>query len=78
VKIVKVTRKRQITIPKEVSEKAGIKAGDSVKVYIDEDRRVVIEKALGIDDIASILNPGHPIKNLTEDLDKTRKVGERD
>jgi len=75
--IVKVTRKRQVTLPKEVSEKAGIKVGDYVKIYVDESGRIVVEKVLGLDDLAGVLNPGYPVRGLAEDLDKSRKVGER-
>jgi len=75
--VVKVTRKRQVTLPKEVSEKAGIKVGDYVRVYVDEDGRVVIEKLLSLDDLAGALNPGRPVRGLAEDLDRSRKVGGR-
>lgn len=75
--IVKVTRKRQITLPKEVCNKLGISPGDYVKVYIDEGNRVVIEKVLGIEELAGSLNPGYPLKNLAEELDKERKLGGR-
>ncbi|RLF17803.1 MAG: hypothetical protein DRZ82_09385 [Thermoprotei archaeon] len=75
--IVKVTRKRQITLPKEVCDKLGISPGDYVKVYVDEDNRVVVEKVLGIEELAGSLNPGYPLKNLAEELDKERKLGER-
>ena len=75
--IVKVTRKRQITLPKEVCEKLGISPGDYVKVYIDEGNRVVVEKVLGIEELAGSLNPGYPLKNLAEELDKERKLGEK-
>jgi len=77
VSIVKVTRKRQITLPKEVCNKLGISPGDYVKVYIDEGNRVVIEKVLGIEELAGSLNPGYPLKNLAEELDKERKLGGR-
>jgi len=76
-KIVKVTRKRQVTLPKEVSERAGIKVGDYVKIYVDESGRIVVEKVLGLDDLAGVLNPGYPVRDLAEDLDRSRKVGER-
>ena len=75
--IVKVTRKRQITLPKEVCEKLGISPGDYVKVYVDEGNRVVVEKVLGIEELAGSLNPGYPLKNLAEELDKERKLGGR-
>ena len=76
-RVVKVTRKRQITLPKKVCDKLGITSGDYVKVYVDKDDRVVIEKALGIDELAGFLNPGYPLKGLTEKLDGERKSGER-
>jgi len=75
--IVKVTRKRQVTLPKEVCDKLGITPGDYVRIYIDRDGRVVIEKVLGIDQLAGSLNPGYPLKNLAEELDRERKYGGR-
>ncbi len=75
--IVKVTRKRQITLPKEVCEKVGISEGDYVRVYVDENGRIIVEKALGIDQLAGLLNPGYSLRNLAEKLDKERKYGER-
>lgn len=41
--IVKVTRKRQITLPKEVCEKLNISPGDYVKVFV-EGSRIVVER----------------------------------
>ena len=76
-RVVKVTRKRQITLPKEVCDRLGIIPGDYVKVYIDKDNRVIIEKALGINELAGILNPGYSLKGLAEELDKERKFNER-
>lgn len=73
----KVTRKRQITLPKEVCERLGISPGDYVKVYVDEDNRAVVEKVLGIEELEGSLNPGYPLKNLAEELDKERKLGGR-
>lgn len=78
-KIVKVTRKRQITIPKEISEKLEINVGDYVRLYVDEEgNRIIVEKILSLSDLAGVLNPGFPLKGLAEDLDKSRKVGERE
>ena len=76
-RVVKVTRKRQITLPKKVCDRLGITPGDYVRVYVDKDDRVVVEKALGIDKLAGFLNPSYPLKGLTEELDKERKFGER-
>ena len=73
----KVTRKRQVTLPKEVCERLGIAPGDYVKIYIDESNRVIVEKVLDIDKLAGILNPGRTLKGLAEELDRERKCGER-
>ena len=75
--IVKVTRKRQITLPKNICDRLGISPGDYVKVYIDENDRIIVEKALGIDQLAGSLYPGYKVKELAEELDKERKVSER-
>ena len=74
----KVTRKRQITLPREVCERLGIVPGDYVKVYVDKDGRVIVEKVLGIDELAGFLNPtGRSIRGLAEELDRERKISER-
>jgi len=75
--VVKVTRKRQITLPKEVCDKLGISPGDFVRVYIDEQGRAVVEKILSIDELAGLLNPGKTLRGLAEELDAERKAGGR-
>ena len=75
--VVKVTRKRQVTLPKEVCERLGIVPGDYVRIYIDDHGKVVIEKVIGVDDLEGVLNPGYQLRNLAEDLDRERKYGER-
>lgn len=75
--VVKVTRKRQITLPKKICDKIGINPGDYVRIYIDRDNRVIVERFLGIDELAGSLNPGYPLKDLAEELNKERKYGER-
>lgn len=75
--IVKVTRKRQVTLPKEVCDRLRISPGDYVRIYVDKDNKVVIEKVIGIDELAGSLNPGYSLKDLAEELDKERKIGER-
>ncbi len=74
--IVKVTKKRQITLPKEVCEKLNISPGDYVKVYV-EGNKIIVEKVLSLGELADILNPGYPLRDLAEELDKERKHGER-
>ena len=75
--VVKVTRKRQITLPKKICDKLGISPGDHVRVYVNEDNKVIVEKVLGISELAGFLNPGYTLKGLAEELDKERKYGER-
>ena len=62
--IVKVTRKRQITLPKEACDRLGIAPGDYVKVYVNERGRIVVEKVIGIDELEGALNPGYQVKGL--------------
>ncbi|MBS7249250.1 MAG: AbrB/MazE/SpoVT family DNA-binding domain-containing protein [Candidatus Freyarchaeota archaeon] len=45
--IVKVTRNYQITIPEEIRKKKGIKEGDRVVAWMDDEGRIVIEKIEG-------------------------------
>ena len=71
--LVKVTRKYQITLPKEVREKLGIRIGDFLKVRI-EDGKVVLEPMLPrrrnpIDDMLNLI--GKPIN-----IDAVRLVEE--
>jgi len=75
--IVKVTRKRQITLPKEVCDRLNIVPGDYVKVYV-KNSKVIVEKILSLNELAGILNPGYQVKNLAEELDRERKVGGRE
>lgn len=64
--IVRVTRNSQITIPKEVREKVGIKEGDRVEVTVEGDR-VVIRK-IELEDITDFLP-----KNFEEIMNKMRR-----
>ena len=75
--IVKVTRKRQITLPKEACDRLGIAPGDYVRVYVDELGRIVVEKVIGINELEGALNPGYQVEGLAESLDEERKRGER-
>ncbi len=74
--VVRVTRKRQITLPKEVCDRLNIAPGDYVRVCV-EDGRVIVEKVFGLEELAGVLNPGYRVKGLAEELDKERKYGER-
>jgi antitoxin PrlF len=48
---VKVTRKYQVTIPKEVRESIGVKVGDELLVSGSE-RRIVFEKPVDLEELA--------------------------
>jgi antitoxin PrlF len=48
---VKVTRKYQVTIPKEVRESIGVKVGDELLVSRSE-RRIVFEKPVDLEELA--------------------------
>ena len=74
--IVKVTRRRQVTIPKEIGDKLGIKEGDYVRIRL-EGEKSVLEKVLGLEDLSGVLNPGSPVRELAEELDRERKRSDR-
>lgn len=52
-----LTSKGQITIPKEVRDRLGLKPGDRVEIYIDHDGRTVIERTLKLEELAGVLPP---------------------
>lgn len=60
-KIVKVSKKYQVTIPKEVREKIGIQVGDKVTVRV-EGKRIIIEPIIREKD--------DPVKRMLSLVDK--------
>lgn len=50
-----LTSKGQITLPKEVREQLGLKPGDRVEIYVDQDGRAVIERTLSLEELAGVL-----------------------
>jgi antitoxin PrlF len=50
-----ITSKGQITIPKEVRERLGLKTGDRIEIYVEPDGRAVIERTLKLEELAGIL-----------------------
>ena len=74
--LVKVTRKRQITLPKKICDKLGISPGDYVRIYLSESK-IIVEKTLGLRDLKGLLNPGKTLDGLAEKLDRERREGER-
>lgn len=55
--ITTVTQKGQVTIPKNIREKAGIKAKDKVKVKQDKDGKILITPAVTLLDLAGTFIP---------------------
>jgi AbrB family looped-hinge helix DNA binding protein len=48
---VKVTRKYQVTIPKEVREKVSVNIGDELLIHNSE-QRIILEKPVDLEDLA--------------------------
>jgi len=68
---VKVTRKGQVTIPKEIRERLGIKEGDVLLVR-EEGSRVLLEKV-------GLPEPGEPVgeeeyRKLVAELERAREA----
>lgn len=61
----KVTSKGQITIPQEVRQEMGVRAGDRVLFFIEGDGSVVIRKvpAKSLDDLVGLL--GQPRRKMS-------------
>ncbi|MDA4116320.1 MAG: AbrB/MazE/SpoVT family DNA-binding domain-containing protein [Thaumarchaeota archaeon] len=65
-----VTRKMQVTIPKRIAERTGIKPGDSVVFEETPDERIMIRKVSGSSfDAARVLTA---FDNLASDMTKIR------
>jgi len=77
VRVVKVTRKLQITIPKDLAESAGIRVGDLVSVDLAEDGSLIVRKLDLLGELAGALSPRRGVEHLAEELDRERKASER-
>lgn len=65
----KLTSKGQVTIPKEIRDRLGVKPGDKVQFFIDDRGRAVLEPTIKLRDIVGILPRSE--KGLTiEEIDK--------
>jgi antitoxin PrlF len=66
---VPVTKKGQLTIPKEIRERLGLNRGGNVGLTVEDDNRVVLSpKRVKLSDLAGIL--GKPPRSLTlEEMD---------
>ena len=76
-RVVRVTRKFQVTIPKDLAESAGIRVGDLVTVDLTQDGSLIVRKFNLLEGLAGALNPGRGIEHLAEELDQERKAAER-
>lgn len=76
-RVVKVTRKLQITIPKDLAESVGIRVGDLVSVDLAEDGSLIVRKLDLLGELAGALSPGRGVEYLAEELDRERKASER-
>jgi len=74
--VVKVLRKRQITLPKEICDALGIEEGDLLLLEV-ENGRIVARKLDPIDVLEGFLAPEKPVKGLAEAIDDDRKRSER-
>ncbi len=70
--IVKVTRKGQITIPKKIREKYGIKVGDKLIVEAVEEG-ILFRKVQRLEDMASIDAEYDTPEGINKKIDKLRK-----
>jgi len=74
--IVKVLRKRQITLPKEICDALGIDEGDLLELEV-VDGKIIARKLDPVDVLKGFLRPSHAPSKLAEALDIERKASER-
>jgi AbrB family looped-hinge helix DNA binding protein len=57
-----MTRKGQVTIPKEVRDALGLKPFDKVEIYLDNNGEAKLRRVLSLEEVAGSLPPlGRPI-----------------
>ncbi len=74
--IVKVLRKRQITLPKEICDALGIEEGDLLILEVVDDK-IIAKKLDPVDALRGFLKPKQVPKELAEVLDIERRASER-
>jgi len=70
---VKVTRKYQVTIPKGVRERVGLKIGDELLVS-GSGRRIILEKPFDLDELAGSWSH---VESVDEFMDDVRRLWKR-
>ncbi len=73
--VVKVLRKRQVTIPKEVADALNIREGDYLAMRV-EGGRIVVERIDPLDMLKELLS-ARTGKGLAEEIDRERRLSER-
>ena len=68
--ITTLTSKGQMTLPKAIRDRLGLKPGDAIEVIIEGRRAILIPKNLCLDDIASIL----PWRERTVSIDEMNEA----
>lgn len=71
-KIVKVTRKGQVTIPAEIREQLGIKKGDKLAVEAI-DHQIVFKPIPKLEDMCGIFAGHADVTELKKEIDKMRE-----
>lgn len=71
-RIVKVTRRGQTTIPKEIRKKYGIREGDDILVE-DEDGKIVIRIIPKIEELAGIDTEFGTPEEMKAEVERLRK-----
>ncbi|RLG46190.1 MAG: AbrB family transcriptional regulator [Thermoproteota archaeon] len=67
---VKVTRSYQVTIPKEIRERIGLKEGDYLQVEVDDEGRIILSKSRRK---RRTLRAGRPLK--PDEIEKLIELG---
>ena len=70
--VVKVTRRGQTTIPREIREKYGIKEGDNL-VITDEDGKLVLKHIPKLEDLAGVDSGFGKITEMKREIDRMRE-----
>jgi antitoxin PrlF len=65
----KLTSKGQVTIPKEIRDRLGVRPGDKVQFFIDDRGRAVLEPTIKLRDLVGIL-PRSERRLTIEEIDK--------
>ena len=72
-----LTSKGQMTLPKAVRDRLGLKTGDRLEVIVEDERIVLVPKTLHLADICSILPaPDRPLS--IEEMERAIRAGAAD